>query len=121
MHGAIDIWRLNMTRKRIKSSKKNSMDLPKALFKPILNEKFLYINHLDFIPFSFPCVFLKHWSLSLYPPTPPPKRTKEKENEEMGVRFLQHTFNGLGKKIVQNIWDLNFVQVVPKHGLLPQN
>jgi hypothetical protein len=39
----------------------------------------ILVNHLRFYTFSFPCVFLKHWSLSLPTlPTPKEKRTKKK-------------------------------------------
>jgi len=56
----------------------------KGLFKPILNEN--SCKPLGFYTFSFPCVFLKHWSLP--PPPLTPKEQSKRKAKEMGLRFF---------------------------------
>ncbi len=94
MHGAIDIWRLNMTRKRgSKAQKKNSMDLPKACCSNlILNEKFLYINHLCRFYTFLLSLCVSQALVSLYPPLPSPKKNKEKGKRGNGCQVSSTHF-----------------------------
>ncbi len=81
VHGAIDIWKLNMTRKKIKRAK--TQWIFKGLFKPILNEN--SCKPLGFYTFSFPCVFLKHWS---FPPPPTSKEQRKRKTRKWVLGFF---------------------------------